>query len=147
MASFNKVILLGNLTRDPELRYTPNGLAVCSFTLAVNDRFRGRGDGDDREETLFIDIVAFGKIAESSGQYLKKGRPALVEGRLKLEKWQSPEGQNRSKHSVTANVVQFLAGRDEGSGGFSDQPTSSSGPTETVDISSIDEVSDDEIPF
>ena len=149
MAAFNKVILMGNLTRDPELRYTPDGMAICNFGIAVNDSFRRGSDGDSKDETMFIDVATFRKQAENCGQYLKKGRRVLVEGRLRLERWQAQDGANRSKHTVSANVVQFLSVGDERSGGNDGASTSESAPSksETVNISAIDDISDDEIPF
>src|SRR2546426_3475997 len=113
MASFNKVILLGNLTRDPELRYTPNGTPVATFGLAVNRR-SGQGD-ERREEVCFVDIVTFGREAETASEYLSKGRPALVEGRLQWRSWEGQDGQKRSKHEVIAERIQFMPrGREEG---------------------------------
>ncbi len=107
---YNKVILVGNLTRDPELRYTPQGTAVTSFRIAVNSKFK---QGDDlRQDTLFIDVVVFGKQAESCGEYLNKGSAALVEGRLRERKWES-EGQQRSKVEIIAQTVRFLPKRTE----------------------------------
>lgn len=116
--SYNKVILVGNLTKDPELRYTPNGTAVATFGLATNRRYK---QGEEwKEETCFIDIVVFGRQAESASEYLSKGRAALIDGRLKLNKWESEDGQTRSKHEVIANTVQFLpSGRGPGEGGNS----------------------------
>lgn len=103
---FNKVILIGNLTKDPELRYTPQGTAVASFRIAVNSRYK---QSDElKSETLFIDIVVFGKQAESCSQYLSKGRPVLVEGRLQERRWES-DGQQRSKVEVVASSVRFLS--------------------------------------
>lgn len=110
MANFNKVILLGNLTRDPELRYTPNNAPVCSFDLAINRNYTTQA-GERREEVCYITIVAWGKQAETCNEYLSKGRPALVEGRLSLRSWETPDGQKRSKHEVVADRVQFLGSR------------------------------------
>jgi single-strand DNA-binding protein len=110
MANFNKVILLGNLTRDPELRYTPNNAPVCSFDLAINRNYTTQA-GERREEVCYVTIVAWGKQAETCNEYLSKGRPALVEGRLSLRSWETPDGQKRSKHEVVADRVQFLGGR------------------------------------
>lgn len=111
MASFNKVILIGNLTRDPELRVTANGNSICKLGLAVN-RVYSTKDGERREETTFIDIDAFGKPAEIISKYMRKGRSLMVEGRLKLDQWES-EGQKRSKLSVILENFQFLGGRDD----------------------------------
>jgi len=106
MANFNKVILIGNLTRDPEVRYTPSGTAVGDLRMAVNRRFR-TGDGQEREETCFVGVTVWGRQAETCGEYLKKGAPALVEGRLKYDEWEK-EGQKFSRLSVVAERVQFL---------------------------------------
>jgi single-strand DNA-binding protein len=117
MASYNRVILLGNLTRDPQLRYLPNQTAVVDIGLAVNHKFR-TANGEDREEVCFIDCTAFGKQAEVINQYCQKGRPLLVEGRLKLDTWDDKTtGQKRSKHKVNIDNFQLLGGRDGGPGG------------------------------
>lgn len=106
MASLNKVLLLGNLTRTPEVRYTPNGTAVATFGLAINHRYR---QGEDlKEETCFVECVAFGRQAETIGEYLQKGAPALVEGRLRWRSWETEDGQRRSKYEILAERVQFL---------------------------------------
>jgi single-strand DNA-binding protein len=110
MANFNRVILMGNLTRDPELRYTPSGAPVCNFDLAVNRSYTTQA-GERRDEVCFITIVTWGKQAETCAEYLNKGRTALVEGRLTQRSWETPEGQKRSKHEVVADRVQFLGGR------------------------------------
>ncbi len=115
MANYNRVILMGNLTRDPELRYTGGGTAVCSLSLAVNRRVK-KGDRWE-EEASFFDIVVFGKIAENSAEYLAKGRPVLVEGELVQRRWDDQEGRKRSKVEVVANTVQFLGGRGDNAGG------------------------------
>lgn len=116
MASFNKVILMGNLTRDPELRYTPSGAPVCNFDLAVNRSYTTQG-GERRDEVCYITVVVWGKQAESCGEYLGKGRTVLVEGHLHQRSWETPEGQKRSKHEVVAERVQFLGPRKAGPGG------------------------------
>ncbi len=117
MASFNKVILVGNLTRDPELRYTPSGTAIAKLSLAVNRSWRSES-GENREEVTFVDVDAFGKQAETIGQYLRKGRPILVEGRLKMDQWEDKQtGQKRSRLGVVLEVFRFLdsgQGRDAG---------------------------------
>src|SRR5512141_57145 len=114
--SFNKVILLGNLTRDPEVRYTPNGSAVASFALAVNRKYKV-GE-ETKEEVSYIDIVVFGKQAENCGQYLNKGDGALIEGRLQQRRWDDKEtGQKRSKVEVAAQAVTFMPKRQHGAGG------------------------------
>ena len=117
MANFNKVILAGNLTRDPQLRFLPSQTAVVDFGLAVNHKWR-TPQGEDREEVLFIDCSAFGKMAETINKYCQKGKPILVEGRLKYETWDDKEsGGKRSKHKVIVDGFQFLGGRDSGPGG------------------------------
>jgi single-strand DNA-binding protein len=108
MANYNKVILAGNLTRDPELRYTPKGLAIAKIGLAINRRWTSE-TGEQREEVTFVDVDAFGKQAETIAQYLKKGRPILLEGRLKLDQWDDKQtGQKRSKLGVVLENFQFL---------------------------------------
>ena len=117
MASYNRVILMGNLTRDPQLRYLPNQTAVVDIGLAVNHKYRTAA-GEDREEVMFIDCTAFGKQAEVINQYCQKGRPLLVEGRLKLDTWDDKQtGQKRSKHKVTIDNFQLLGSRDGGGQG------------------------------
>ncbi|MEJ0073228.1 MAG: single-stranded DNA-binding protein [Candidatus Saccharibacteria bacterium] len=114
--SFNQVILMGNLTRDPELRQTPNGQNVCSFSLALNRSYKG-ADGNWQEATDYIDVVAWGPLGERVAQYLSKGRPCLVNGRLQSRSWES-DGQKRSKVEVNAQDVTFLGGPGgEGGGG------------------------------
>lgn len=110
MNSFNRVILLGNLTRDPEVRYTPGGTAVASFALAVNRRYK-QGD-ETKDEVSYIDIVVFGKTAENCGQYINKGDAILVEGRIQQRRWDDKEtGQKRSKVEVVAQTVNFMPKR------------------------------------
>jgi single-strand DNA-binding protein len=117
MANFNKVILLGNLTRDPQLRYLPSQMPVVDFGLAVNHKFRTK-DGQDREDVCFIDCSAFGRQAEVINQYCQKGRPLLVEGRLKLDTWEDKQGGGkRSKHTVVVENFQLLGGRGDAGGG------------------------------
>jgi single-strand DNA-binding protein len=120
VAGFNKVILIGNLTKNPELRYTPSGTPVASFGLAVNRRFR---QGEElKEEVCYIDIVVFGKQAEHCGQYLSKGSGIVVDGRLQQRRWESEDGQKRSKHEVVAQTVTFLPKRSEPGGAESSAP-------------------------
>ena len=106
MVGFNKVILIGNLTRNPELRYTPSGTPVVNFPLAVNRRYRQADD--QKEEVCYVDIVVFGRQAEHCGQYLNKGDGAIVDGRLQQRRWETDDGQKRSKHEVVAQTVTFL---------------------------------------
>lgn len=114
MASFNKVILLGNLTRDPELKHVAGNQAVAEIGLAVNRRFRTK-DNEEREEVTFVDCEAWGRTAEVIKQYLTKGSPIFIEGRLKLDQWESKEGEKRSKLRVVIENFQFVGARGEGS--------------------------------
>ena len=129
---FNRVILIGNLTRDPELRYTPSGVAVCDLSLAVSST-RGKG-ADRKEETVFVDVTVWERMAENCNEYLSKGRPVLVEGRLRQDTWDDREtGKKRSKLAVTALSVQFLGGGEGGGGarsGGSSRPASREGGSE-----------------
>jgi len=109
---FNKVILIGNLTRDPELRYTPQGTSVCNFGIAVNRKYK---QGEEmKEEVTFINVVVFGKQADTCGQYLNKGSSVLIEGRLQERRWETEDGQKRSKHEVVAQSIRFLSSRKQG---------------------------------
>ena len=115
MASMNKVILIGNLTRDPELRYTQSGMAIAKFGLAVNEKFK---QGDEwKEKANFIDIVVWGKQGENCSEYLSKGRQVGIEGRLSYSTWETDDGQKRSKLEVVGEKVVFLGSRDGGGGG------------------------------
>ncbi len=149
--SFNQVILMGNLTRDPELRQTPNGQSVCSFSLALNRSYKG-SDGNWQEATDFIDIVAWGPLGERVSQYLTKGRPCLVNGRLQSRAWEQ-DGQKRSKVEVVAQDVTFLGGAGEGGGntGTPAASTGNAGSKKTDDVV-IEDIGDepinlDDIPF
>lgn len=115
MASYNRVILMGNLTRDPELRYIPSGMAVTDVGLAVNDR-RKTASGEWVEETTFVDVTLWGRTAEVVSEYLSKGSPVLIEGRLKLDSWEK-DGQKHSKLKVVGEKMQMLGGRGGGAGG------------------------------
>jgi single-strand DNA-binding protein len=117
MATFNKVILIGNLTRDPELRYTPKGTAVAKMGLAVNRTWTNEA-GEKKEDVTFVDVDVFGRTAENAGQYLKKGRPVMVEGRLKLDQWDDKQtGQKKSKLGVVGENIQFLGSAPADGGG------------------------------
>lgn len=120
MNGFNKVILAGNLTRDPELRYTPSGTAIAKFGLAINRKWKDAQSGEMKEEVTFIDVDAFGKTAETIGNFLKKGRPILIEGRLKLDQWDDKQTQQkRSRLGVVLESFNFLdSGNREGGGDF-----------------------------
>ncbi len=162
---FNKVIIVGNLTRDIELRYTPSGTAVGNTGIATTRKFKG-GDGQLKEETLFVDIAFFGRTAEIANQYLRKGSKVLVEGRLKLDSWTDQNGGKRSKHSVVVENMTMLDSKGENSGynqpnnaapaqssnyqqPAANTPPSSPAPTmpsSEPEIPSID-IDEDEIPF
>ncbi len=155
--SFNQVILMGNLTRDPELRQTPNGQSVCSFSLALNRSFKG-SDGNWQEATDYIDVVAWGPLGERVAQYLTKGRPCLVNGRLQSRSWEQ-DGQKRSKVEVVAQDVTFLGGGEGGggtrsSGGGEFDQTAKAAPAKKAkkDDVVIEDIGDepinlDDIPF
>jgi single-strand DNA-binding protein len=115
MASFNKVILMGNLTRDPQLRYLPSNMAVCDFGIAVSRRWRDK-DGNMKEEVCFVDCDAWAKQAETINQYMTKGKPILIEGRLRLDTWTGQDGQKRSKHKVVVENFRFVGARGEEGG-------------------------------
>ena len=148
MASFNKVMLLGNLTRDPEVKYTPKGSAVADIGLAVNRTYTTDG-GEKREETTFVDVTMWGRQAEIAGEYLKKGRPLFVEGRLQLDTWDDKQtGQKRSKLRVVCENFQMLGSRDGGgeSGGGGGR-SSGGGSRPAKSAPAADESGDDDIPF
>ncbi len=117
MASVNKVILLGNLGADPEVRFTPGGQPVANFRMATTDSWTDKGSGQKQERTEWHRVVVWGKLAELCGEYLKKGRQCYVEGRLQTREWQDKEGQKRYTTEIVANQVVFLGGRGEGGGG------------------------------
>ena len=114
MANLNKVLLIGNLTRDPELRYTQGGMAVCEFGLATNRRIPTAA-GETREEVCFVDVVLYGKRSEAFAKYFSKGRPVFIEGRLEFRQWESPEGQKRNRLRVVAEDWQFVTPAPPGS--------------------------------
>ncbi len=134
MVSFNRVILAGNLTRDPETRFLPSGTAVTEFSIAVNSRYKSKATNEFKEEVSYFDVVVFGKTGENCAEYLSKGRPVLVEGRLRQRSWEK-DGQKRSKIEVLADNVQFL-------GGGRGQAAEGSGPS-----APSQEPPDDDIPF
>ncbi|HLD36136.1 MAG TPA: single-stranded DNA-binding protein [Planctomycetota bacterium] len=141
MASFNKVILMGNLTRDPELSYTPQGSAVCKLGMAVNNSYL-TASGERKEDPLFIDIVVWKKQAENCATFLKKGSSALIEGRLQIDKWEK-DGQKHSKAKVVASRVQFVGVKPKGDGGGGEEMTSKeASPDESPDAGV-----EDDIPF
>ncbi|MBI3600404.1 MAG: single-stranded DNA-binding protein [Nitrospinae bacterium] len=145
MASLNKVFLMGNLTRDPELRYTPGGAAVASFGLAVNRKYK---QGEEvKEETCFVDITVWAKQAENCAEYLSKGSGVLVEGRLSYRSWETEEGQKRSKIEVVANNVQFLPRRGEQGGSKGGLAENSAAPEKEPSARQAHDVVEDDVPF
>ena len=155
MANFNKVILAGNLTRDPELRYTPKGTAIAKLGLAINRRYTTES-GEQREDTTFVDVDAFGKQAETLGQYVRKGSPILIEGRLKLDSWDDKQtGQKRSKLGVIVEGFQFLGqpNRPGGEGAAPVSPAPAARPKAPASAAPpvadgpADMPSEDDVPF
>jgi len=154
MPSVNKVILLGNLGRDPELRFLPNGDAVCNFSIATTDSWKDKA-GEKQEKTEWHNIVMYRKLAEIAGEYLKKGRPVYLEGRLQTRKWQTKDGQDRYTTEIVADNMQMLGGRDAGAqtsskSDYNQEPvkndSSSKASESNTAASSFDEFEDD-IPF
>ena len=117
MASVNKVILVGNLGRDPETRYATSGAAICNITIATSRQWKDKTSGEKREETEWHRVVFYDRLAEIAGEYLKKGRPVYVEGRLKTRKWTDKEGQDRYTTEIIAEEMQLLGSREGGGGG------------------------------
>src|SRR3954451_2327576 len=144
MASFNKVILLGNLTRDPEVRYTPKGSAVCDLGIAVN-RVYTTDSGEKREEVTFVEVVLWARLAEIAGEYLKKGRPVFIEGRLQMDSWDDKQtGQKRTRLRVVAENMQLLGGRPVGGIYVTGESRQTTAPPKK---SAAPESDEDEIPF
>jgi len=137
MSSFNKVILMGNLTRDPELRSLPSGTTVVNFGLAVSERWKDKNTGEQREEVCFVDVDAFGRQGEVVSEYFSKGKPILVEGRLRFRQWETDSGEKRSKLSVTLDRFSFVGSRQDSEFQDGDSGTGSAIATAT----------DDDIPF
>ena len=132
MASVNKVILVGNLGRDPEMRFMPNGEAVCNFSIATTDSWKDKS-GQKQERTEWHNIVIYRKLAEIAGEYLKKGRPVYIEGRLQTRKWQTKEGQDRYTTEIIADQMQMLGGREGGgSAGYEPMDEDQSRPQQSA---------------
>lgn len=151
MASFNKVILLGNLTRDPEIRYTPKGSAVCDLGIAVNRQYTLE-NGERREEVTYVDVVLWARLAEIAAEYLKKGRPVFIEGRLQLDTWDDKQsGQKRSKLRVIGETMQMLGSPRAAAGssdaGDDDRPARATTPPPKAAAAAPAAPDDDEIPF
>lgn len=154
MLNLNRAQILGNLTKDPEMRYTPNGQAVASFTVATNRKWKGRDGGADGEDTQYHDIVVWGKQAEAITPMLKKGAPAFVEGRLQTRSWEGQDGVKRYKTEIVAENIIVLGGRggNTDSGNFMSRPQENpvdniKGDTKKDQPSSEDEIDIEEIPF
>ncbi len=165
MASFNRVILVGNLTRDPVVRYTPSGTAVSEIGLAVSRQWTDRTSNQRKEETTFVDVTLWGRQAEVAGEYLAKGRPVLIEGRLQLDQWEDKQsGEKRSKLRVVGETMQMLGSRGEGGGsggggggggsrsyGGGAAPAAGAAPQDDMPPSPVDSfydsAPDDDVPF
>lgn len=135
MASYNRIIIIGNLTRDPEYKQLPSGQPVTRLGIASNRQYKNRQTGSMVQEVCFIDVDVFGPQAESCRQYLQKGRPVLVEGRLKFDTWQTPDNQTRTKHSIVADRVVFLGSSNQGATESDELAFDSSSAPSTVDLS------------
>jgi single-strand DNA-binding protein len=160
MPNLNRVLLMGNLTRDPELRYTPNNVAICKIGLAVNRSWTDRNTNEKKEEVTFIDCDAFGRTAEVIGEHFRKGRPIFIEGRLKLDQWQDKEGKQRSKLTVAIESFTFIGGKDDGGqqdsllpeqppkARLATQPPARQSPAAKAPLAEPHEpITDDRIPF
>jgi single-strand DNA-binding protein len=145
-ANINRVVLVGNLTKDPELRHTPSGTAVCSLRLAVNTRRKDSATGEWTEKPNYFDITVWGNQGESCAQYLAKGRPVAVDGRLEWREWDAQDGTKRKAVEIIADSVQFLGSRGDGEGGGQPQfvPAGAAAQTENADFAAG---ADDDIPF
>ncbi|HMI21488.1 MAG TPA: single-stranded DNA-binding protein [Gaiellaceae bacterium] len=145
-ANINRVVLVGNLTKDPELRHTPSGTAVCSLRLAVNTRRKDSATGEWTEKPNYFDITVWGNQGESCAQYLAKGRPVAVDGRLEWREWDAQDGTKRQAVEIIADSVQFLGSRGDGEGGGQPQfvPAGAAAQTENADFAAG---ADDDIPF
>jgi single-strand DNA-binding protein len=141
MASYNRVLLMGNLTRNPEIRYTPSGTAVADLGLAVNESFKNKS-GETVERTCFVDVVVWSRQAETAAEYLHKGSPVFVEGRLQLDQWETQNGEKRSKLRVRADRVQFLGSPGKGSE-YADAPA----PRRAESPAQPEMEDDDDVPF
>ena len=154
MANFNRVLLMGNLTRNPEIRYTPSGTAVADLGLAVNESFKNKS-GEMVESTCFVDVVVWGRQAETASEYLHKGSPVFVEGRLQLDQWETPQGEKRSRLRVRGDRVQFLGAPGKFSE-FASAPAASAtaasepqadAPQPPMAASGPDSFDEDDVPF
>ncbi len=157
MASYNKVILMGNLTRDPEMKYLPSGTAIANFGIAMNERYTDRQTGEQRENVCFVDVEAWDRQAEVVNEYFSKGSPIFLEGSLKFDSWETPEGEKRSRLKVRLLRFQFIGGRQDGDevgGGYTQATPPDSTPMEgqsdqvsNASAGGSDTSTDDDIPF
>ncbi len=155
MASYNRVILMGNLTRDPEMKYLPSGTAVTNFGIAMNERYTDRQTGEQKETPVFVDVTAWGRQGEVVSEYLSKGSPVFLEGSLKFDTWEAEDGTKRSKLSVTAFRIQLIGGRRDGdeAGSYPDDASSatpmepSGGQASSPSEGGNDSSTEDDIPF
>jgi single-strand DNA-binding protein len=152
MANINRVVLTGNLTRDPELRSTPSGTSVCSLRVACNTRRRS-ADGQWEDKPNYLSVTVWGAQGENCARFLSRGRPVAIDGRLEWREWQSQDGGKRESVEIIADTVQFLGGRDDAGGGGNGFAPQSDVPTDTSDFTPqpvgarSDQVGDDDIPF
>lgn len=158
MANFNRIIIIGNLTRDPDYKQQPSGQGLCKLGIASNRQFRNKATGALTQEVCFVDIAVWGPQAESCKQFLQKGRPVLVEGRLKFDNWKDAEGNTRSKHSIVAERVVFLGSRQDSETGVSfetgltaaraaEQDNASFAGSDPSDMKFTEEAFTDDLPF
>ncbi len=157
MASYNKVILMGNLTRDPEMKYLPSGTAIANFGIAMNERYTDRQTGEQKENVCFVDVEAWDRQAEIVNEYFSKGSPIFLEGSLRFDSWETPEGEKRSKLKVRLLRFQFIGGRQDGDevgSGYTQATPPDSTPMEgqsdqvsNASAGGSDTSTDDDIPF
>ncbi len=154
MASVNKVILIGNLGRDPETRYSPDGAAITNVSVATTSQWKDKGTGEKREETEWHRVAFFGRLAEIAGEYLKKGSPVYIEGRLRTRKWQDKDGQDRYTTEIVADVMQMLGSRQGGGAPSEEEPRTQRSAPKPATAKAAKEPAgggvadmDDDIPF
>ena len=145
--SFNKIILVGNLGRDPELRYTPQGTPVCSFSLATNERRKDRNTGDNNDITTWFRVTLWGRQAETASQYLQRGRPVYIEGRLRVEEYTDRDGNKRHSLEVNATDMQFIGGGARGEEGGAPSARGAAAPSHAGPEPPPTDVTDDDVPF
>jgi len=146
MASYNRVMLMGNLTHNPEIRYTPSGTAVADLRMAMNESYKNKA-GETVESTCYVDVVVWGRQAETSSEYLHKGSPVFVEGRLQLDQWENQQGEKRSKLRVRADRVQFLSSPGQKKTEFSSAPAQQAPAQPAAEPPAPETMDDDDVPF